>query len=137
MDKRNRLMLTKEIEYDDLQKQVAQIVAPTPCKMVFSMFVESSPLAENSWIVNAPDLLSQKPIWSGRIQFVINYWRFGDVPRFSPSYTRPTWKDLIIACNDLMIKYGDGDAIFFEGTKDPEETKKLSGTRYVELVIGS
>lgn len=131
-------MLTETLDYSDLQCQVGKMVAPAPCRMIFSMFESVSEMKmDGSWLVKAPDLFSTRPIWSGPIRFVIDYWRFGNEKRVSPTYSNPTWKDLIQACNELMLTYGDGDGVYFEGTKDPQDTPEMTGLRHVELVIGS
>ena len=67
-----------------------------------------------------PPLESNKPVFQGPCQFMIDYWRVSETPLFSPIYENPTWKDILNACND-MLQEGDRCGVFLEGI---HETKK-------------
>lgn len=88
------------MRYDDLHKLVERIVSPQECKIIFSLFapIEDEEGETDPSTVRVPDLLSPEALWPGQVQFVINYWRFGDSTRRSPVINNPTWRDLVIDC---------------------------------------
>lgn len=121
-----------EIEYTDLQK-IAQSFCKSEPKIIFSIFDMIDSGTDNSWVVNAPDIQSNKPLYEGPHRFRLNYWRFGPTPHISEVYDNPTWADAINVCNDMMVQFGDEDGIYLEGLQhcDPDNLGRL------EFIIGS
>lgn len=139
---------TKTIEHGQLQKTAEKLTGNWSPMIVFSIFKDlDDDFAREpgtKWLVRAPDIESTEPVIEGDVVFFINYWRFGDEPVCSEKITNPTWRDIIRACDDLMIMYSDGDGIFLEGIRSIKDSSsyKLSflnepGINYQEFIIGS
>lgn len=134
---KNNKLFTKTYSYKELTSAVNSILIGPP-RVIFSMFTDTknteyTPSEPDDWIVDAPDILSTKPIIEGEVRFTINYWRVADEPVFSKVYSNPSWKDIINACNDLL-QGGDSDGVYLEGLNKGKTTNNI--TDY-EFIIGS
>jgi len=103
------------------------------CVVVFSMYKLGEDIESDDYTVTSSDLLSTKPIFKGKCVFSIDYWRISPKPVYSKEYIDPTWKDIINACNDLLIN-GDRCGVYLESINF---VKKTDGVSYFEFGIGS
>jgi hypothetical protein len=123
--------LTVTTEYNKLCKQVANLVGKGP---VFDFSIISSHESEDGFYVNHPDLNSKEPVIKGKVQFNANYWRINESGSVStPILENPTWKDILIATNNLL-KENDAGGIFLESLVITDES---NGIKQVELEFGS
>lgn len=118
-------------------EQICQAVDDMGAKVLqFSIF-RDNPEKENDqgdkWHVLAPDITSNNPVLTKPCKVLINYWRVSDEPVESPVLNEPTWKDLILA-TDQLLQNGDGCGVYLEGFRVHEEAKKVT---VLEAVIGS
>lgn len=120
----------KRYEYNILQKTIKQYTE----RIIFSIFnsVDYKKYDLSCWIIEAPDVESPEPVFEGK--FYIDYWRFGSKPVFTDILENPTWKDIITACDKLMIDHGDDDGIYFEDINFEQE---VNGVKFYKFLIGS
>lgn len=110
-------------EYRVLQKTVESFIDNDKKKLViFSIFDTDDYSDYNQWIINSPDITSAEPVIEGDCSFTIDYWRVNDKPVTSPVISNPTWKDIIVACNDLL-QQGDECGVYLEGIVKTGEGK--------------
>lgn len=111
---------TKTYDHDELYEITSSFCVNKP-KIVFSIYKGDGDM------LIAPDIESSEPVIEGNVQFMIDYWRVSDYPIYSPVISSPTWRDIINACNDLLIQ-GDGCGIFLEAlylVKDEHDVKTV------------
>ena len=106
----------------------------------FSMFETSKnkDIVENEeWIVDHPDIWSDKPVFNGACVFYSDYWRIGDEPVYSEVMSNPTWKEIINESGRQLIDPEDGSCacLFLEGFRELEPTSE--GKRFFEIIWGS
>lgn len=110
-------------EYKVLQETVNSYIDKDKKKLInFSIFNTEECAGDNQWFIDCPDITSSEPVFEGDCSFTINCWRVSPSPVTSPTISNPTWKDIIIACNDLL-QQGDECGIFLEAINKVEEGK--------------
>lgn len=120
-------------EYDDLHK-LAKAMCTNKPMLQFSIFKTNEELSDSErWMVNAPDIDSTEPVFTGLVQFVADYWRISDVPLHSKVVENPTWMTIINIFND-MLQNGDGQGIYLEGLY---EENRVGGIQIYRFAIGS
>lgn len=118
-------------EYNDLCKQAEKIVGKDP---VFEFSILESVNSETGFYVKHPDLNSTTPVIPGKVQFNCNYWRVNESGSVqTPILENPTWKDILVATNNLLEK-NDAGGIFLENLAITDE---INGVKHVELEFGS
>lgn len=125
----------KVSSYKELQNLVEGLIDKDKEKVIqFSMFDTICCDTLDQWIIQHDDLSSSQAVLEGRCIFFIDYWRVSEEgPVYSREYENPTWKDIINACNGLLLG-GDRCGVFLE---DLKVSKKEKGITYVEFLIGS
>ena len=76
--------------------------------VTFSMFETSKnkDIVENEeWIVDHPDIWSDKPVFEGNCVFFSNYWRIADYKVESEIFTNPCWEEII--CEACLLYTSD------------------------------
>jgi hypothetical protein len=108
--------------------------------VTFSMFETSKKdngIDSDDWIVDHPDIWSDKPVFSGQVIFYSDYWRIADHQVESEIMTNPRWSEIICEANRQLIDDSDGSTacLFLEGFRvlDP----RSDGVTFIELVWGS
>lgn len=138
-EKRLKTIKDRIYEYSDLQKLV-RAMCDQNAKIIFSIFQDASDSEEefntDNWQVKAPDIDSTNPVFKGKVEFFIDYWRVADRPVYSPVYENPTWRDIINACNNLL-QQGDPDGVYLEGMNTFKQTKSPDSVTKIEFCIGS
>lgn len=131
MKKNFNLDLT--IEYPKLLEIVDSFIGKDKKKLIqFAIFESADPSVNDhdKWFINCPDINSNESVFEGECKFFIDYWRVSDESIFYPPITNPTWKDIIVACNELL-QNGDECGVFLENVK------RIGTTDCYELCIGS
>ena len=136
------LEYTATSSYETLQK-----AAKAMCKhkstqgnigLQFSMFESKKgcPI-KGDWIVNHPDIWSDRPVVEGNCVFFSNYWRIADDQVNSEIMPNPRWSEIICEANRQLIdpEVGDTACLFLEGFRELEPDS--CGVRFFELVWGS
>jgi hypothetical protein len=126
--------LTRKISY----KEKSRIIKDWGCRHVcFSIFKdapgEKFPTDDGPWWIMIPDIESDRPIFDGKVQFMIDYWRVAEEPILSAVINNPTWKDAIMAVDSLMAS-GDGCGVFLENFNVSSCENDVT---VIEAVIGS
>ena len=121
---------TVTTEYNKLCKQVEKLVGKDPA---FEFSVMNSHDSEDGFYVNHPDLGSKDPVLKGKVQFNANYWRISENAVSTPVLENPTWKDILIATNNLLEE-NEAGGIFLEALVITDES---NGIKQVELEFGS
>lgn len=119
--------LTATFDYDELQKLMGRK------NLSFSIFKDAfeGAMTPEKWTVIAPDVLSEKPVFKGEVEFYSKYWRIcDDVPVVTEFATNPTWKDIV----DIASKMTGSDYLFLEGFRNFQKTE--NGFK-MEIVFGS
>lgn len=80
--------------------------------------------------VFAPDLTSNSPVYEGKVIFGAGYPN----KTYSKVINNPTWRDIIVISNNLIIKTRDYDHSFLESIHFGKEE---NGIRYYDLWFGS
>jgi len=108
--------------------------------VTFSMFETSKnkDIVENEeWIVDHPDIWSDKPVFSGQVIFYSDYWRIADYQVESEIMANPRWCEIISEAGRQLIDPNDQSTacLFLEGFNvlDP----RSDGVTFIELVWGS
>jgi len=91
------------------------------------------------WIVDHPDIWSDKPVFEGNCVFFSNYWRIADYKVESEIFTNPCWEEIISEANRQLIDPEDESTacLFLEGFCEVEPHPMLEGVRFIEFVWGS
>lgn len=121
------IALPKVLEYNALQEQVADILTEEgqTNKIIFSIFRSVGESSTDSWLVAAPDLTSQEPLYKGKVRFIAPWENYRSIQPVK----NPTWKDVLREANQS----GNGDHIYLESI-----TFKMHGEEIVgELFFGS
>ncbi len=128
---------TKVFLYNDLQRKASEMIDSNKKLIEFSIFKDIGGLDEE-WKVKAPDIESTKPFIEGDVVFYSDYWRLTDCNKgenvYSVVYTNPTWKDIINAVNNMLLRtcrYG----LFLEGLTQLETSE--DGHKMVCIEFGS
>ena len=128
---------TKVMRYDDLQRKSNELIDGKKTLAEFSIFKDMGGRDEE-WMVKAPDIESTKPVIEGDVVFYSDYWRLTDYNEgekvYSIVYTNPTWKDIISAANNMLLRtcrYG----LFLEGLTQLETSEE--GHKMVCIEFGS
>jgi hypothetical protein len=121
---------TVKTEYNKLCKQVEKLVGKDP---VFEFSIMSSHDSDEGFYVNHPNLKSKDPVIKGKAQFNANYWRINENAVSTPILENPTWKDILIATNNLLEE-NEAGGIFLEALVITDES---NGIKQVELEFGS
>jgi len=106
----------------------------------FSIFKVNDDEEEISLTI--PNIISNEPVLQGKVMFFIDYYK---IPKeFSSIFENPTWKDIIVSCNQLLNEKEKGffleelfeysQAEFFE--KNPQKIVE-ENVRFIKLAIGS
>ena len=103
----------------------------------FSMFESNKEGSKGDWIVDHPDIWSDKPVFEGACVFFSNYWRIADHQVESEIMPRPRWSEIIAEANRQLIdpEVGDTACLFLEGFRELDP--RSDGVRFFELVWGS
>ncbi len=117
-------------EYNKLCKQVEKLVGKDP---VFEFSIMGSAESENGFYVTHPDLNSKEPVIKGKVQLNANYWRISENTVSTPILENPTWKDILVATNELL-EDNDAGGIFLESLVITDDS---NGLKQVELEFGS
>jgi len=108
--------------------------------VTFSMFETSKTdkgLDSGDWIVDHPDIWSDKPVFSGQVIFYSDYWRIADHQIESEIMTNPRWRDIINESGRQLIDPEDQSTacLFLEGFNEIDS--RSDGTRVFEIIWGS
>lgn len=129
---------TKVFLYNDLQDKANAMIDSERKLIEFSIFKDGDGYADKEWKVKAPDIESSKPVIEGDVVFYSDYWRLTaynkDEKVFTTVYTNPTWKDIINAANNMLLRTCDY-GLFLEGLT--EDSKKVDGYKMVCIEFGS
>jgi hypothetical protein len=106
----------------------------------FSMFETSAKDKKEDWgdwIVDHPDIWSDKPVFPNQVIFYSDYWRIADHQVESEIMTNPRWSEIICEANRQLIDDSDGSTacLFLEGFRvlDP----RSDGVTFIEFSWGS
>jgi hypothetical protein len=128
---------TKVMRYDDLQRKTNELIDGKKTLAEFSIFKDMGGRDEE-WMVKAPDIESTNPVIEGDVVFYSDYWRLTDYNKgekvYSVVYTNPTWKDIINAANNMLMRTCDY-GLFFEGLTQLEINE--DGYKMVCIEYGS
>jgi hypothetical protein len=107
------------------------------CFSIFETSANYDGKAEGDWIVDHPDIWSDKPVFTGDCVFFSDYWRIADHKVESEIFTDPCWEEIINECARQLIDPSDGSTacLFLEGFKELEPDS--CGVTFIELVWGS
>ena len=129
---------TKEYLYNDLQRITQEMIDSERKLIEFSIFKDTVSFNPDAWKVKSPNIESNKPVIEGDVVFYSDYWRLTaynkDEKVFTTVYTNPTWRDIINAANNMLLRtcnYG----LFLEGLT--EDSKKVEGCKMVCVEFGS
>ena len=109
--------------------------------LTFSLFETNKEkdkgLDSGDWIVDHPDVWSDKPVFSGQVIFYSDYWRIADHKVESEIFTDPTWADIVNEANRQLIdpEVRDTACLFLEGFNEIDS--RSDGTRVIEFCWGS
>jgi hypothetical protein len=98
-----------------------------------------------------PDIFCDLPVITGKVKFLIDYFRVSNSAVYSPIYENPTWKDVLNACNDLLqngdhcgvfleelLEFTEIDSLKYPNIINENEIKDLrNGVRLIEFSLGS
>jgi len=128
---------TKEYFYNDLQSKADAIIDDDKKLIEFSIFKDMGG-RDDKWKVKAPNIESSKPVIEGDVVFYSDYWRLTaynkDYRVFTATFTNPTWRDIINAANNMLLRTCDY-GLFLEGLT--EDSKKIDGCKMVCVEFGS
>lgn len=128
---------TKVFLYNDLQSKTREMIDSKRKLVEFSIFKDMGG-CDYAWKVKAPNIESSKPVIEGDVVFYSDYWRLleytSDEKVFTTVYTNPTWKDIINATNNMLLRTCDY-RLFLEGLT--EDTKEIDGCKMVKIEFGS
>ena len=131
MNTRVSTPMTEVSEYNAMSDVVKSLIGKRP-RFEFSI-IESEP-SDAGFYVKHPNLKSTEPVITGKVQFGTDYWRVNDRKAVStPILENPTWKDILIATNNLLEE-NDAGGIFLEFLT---LKKEVNGVKQVELEFGS
>jgi len=142
------LEYTKTSSYDDLKKITEDMCEHKSAQgnigFTFSLFETNMEkdrgfkFNSGKWIVDHPDIWSNKPVFEGKCVFYSDYWRIADHKVESDIIENPTWKDIIVEANRQLIDPEDGSTacLFLEGFYTDEDYSS-DNIKYIELVWGS
>lgn len=137
MYKRINHDFTETSEYNILSKKVQEIVGKRPSfefSIIKSVDDGKDEEINERFYVNHPNLESGETILKGKVQFGTDYWRVNETKRVcTPVLNNPTWKDVLVATNNLLEENNAG-GIFLEALTITGET---NGIKQVELEFGS
>jgi len=123
--------MTITSEYKEMSNSVESLIGKPP-RFEFSIF--ESDYSKEGFYVKHPDLHSTKPIVEGKVQFAADYWRINETTEVkTPILENPTWKDILVATNNLLEENNAG-GIFLEFLTITDE---INGIKQVELEFGS
>lgn len=122
--------LTETMTFDKMNDTVNSLLPKRRCPLIqFSIFKDAGHTDNDEWLVTLPNILSDKPVFEGTYNFLIDYWRVCSVAKMSAPVQNPTWKDIIIQFNELLQDRGIN--LFLEGMKVNTEDNTI------EFVVGS
>lgn len=128
---------TKVMRYNDLKRKSNELIDDDKKLTEFSIFKDMGGRDEE-WMVKAPDIESSKPVIEGDVVFYSDYWRLTDYNKgekvHSVVYTNPTWRDIINAANNMLMRTCDY-GLFFEGLTQLEINE--DGYKMVCIEFGS
>jgi hypothetical protein len=128
---------TKVFLYNDLQRIAQEMIDSDKALVEFSIFKDMGG-RDDEWKVKAPNIESTKPVIEGDVVFYSDYWRVTDYNEgekvYSVVYNNPTWKDIINATNNMLLRtcrYG----LFLEGLTQLETN--ADGPKMICIEFGS
>jgi hypothetical protein len=131
MNTRINTPMTEISEYNEMSKSVATLIGKNPR---FEFSIIQSHNSDNGFYVKHPNLNSMEPVIEGKVQLGTDYWRVNEKNAVTtPVLENPTWKDILIATNNLLEE-NDAGGIFLEFLTIKNE---VSGIKQVELEFGS
>jgi len=131
MNTRINPIYSETSEYNTLSEKVKEIIGKRPC---FEFSIIESVDTEKGFYVKHPNLNSNEPVVSGKVQLGTDYWRVNESKRVNtPVLENPTWKDILVATNNLLEE-NDAGGIFLEFLTIKDE---VDGIKQVELEFGS
>lgn len=121
---------TETMTYDQLNETVNSMLPKNRERLIsFSIFEDAGQNENDQWLVKIPNILSDKPVFQGTYNFLVDYWRVCSVAKMSPPVTNPTWKDIIVHFNELL-QDGDRCGVFLEGLN-------LNDDNTISFAVGS
>ena len=131
MNTRINTPMTEISEYNEMSKSVATLIGKRPR---FEFSIIQSEDSDKGFYVKHPNLNSVEPVITGKVQFGTDYWRVNEKsPVTTPILENPTWKDILVATNNLLEE-NDAGGIFLEFLTIKNE---VDGVKQIELEFGS
>ena len=120
---------TETVTYDELTEIVEAMLPKNQKRLIeFSVLSDAGNNDKDQWLIKIPDIRSDKPVFEGTYNFLIDYWRVCSVAKMSRPIKNPTWKDIIIVFNELL--QDGGSSLYLEGFRLQEDN-------IIEFAIGS
>lgn len=124
---------TVETDYDTLQRLIESWGALCTNFSIFKDCGHTPATAGTIWRIKTPNVQSTKPVVEGKIILYTDYWRVTSSEVYSEVLTNPTWKDLVLAVDKILVE--SKNYLYLEGlyVKD----SKVDGAQVVEILFGS